>query len=133
MHDFPHQYVVTASGTVGGEIDVTSGSLPVLHAAPPIEFDGPGDRWSPESLLVAAVSGCFILTFRQACVDLTRLRDARNAGPAGSGDAIHAVRHSRAPHGSRGDRRRPRASRARKGGARLPDHELPQRRPAPER
>jgi len=64
MHDFPQQYVVTASGTADGEIDVTSGSLAVLHAAPPIEFDGPGDLWSPESLLVAAVSGCFILTFR---------------------------------------------------------------------
>ncbi|HYB12729.1 MAG TPA: OsmC family protein, partial [Myxococcota bacterium] len=25
---------------------------------------GPGDRWSPETLLVAAVADCFILSFR---------------------------------------------------------------------
>jgi len=30
----------------------------------PAEFGGPGDRWSPETLLVAAVADCFILTFR---------------------------------------------------------------------
>jgi len=35
-----------------------------LLATAPREFDGPGDEWSPESLLVAAVASCFILTFR---------------------------------------------------------------------
>jgi organic hydroperoxide reductase OsmC/OhrA len=29
-----------------------------------VEFGGPGDAWSPEGLLVAAVADCFILTFR---------------------------------------------------------------------
>jgi len=29
-----------------------------------VEFDGPGDRWSPETLLVAALVDCFVLTFR---------------------------------------------------------------------
>ena len=36
----------------------------VLPSASPAEFDGPGDRWSPETLLVGAVADCFILTFR---------------------------------------------------------------------
>ncbi|MCU0989627.1 MAG: OsmC family protein [Xanthomonadales bacterium] len=31
---------------------------------PPAEFGGPGDMWSPETLLVASVANCFILTFR---------------------------------------------------------------------
>ena len=31
---------------------------------PPVEFDGPGDRWSPESLLMAAIADCFTLSFR---------------------------------------------------------------------
>jgi len=31
---------------------------------PPKEFDGPGDLWSPETLLVAAMADCYILTFR---------------------------------------------------------------------
>jgi organic hydroperoxide reductase OsmC/OhrA len=30
----------------------------------PVEFGGPGDEWSPESLLMAAVASCFVLTFR---------------------------------------------------------------------
>jgi organic hydroperoxide reductase OsmC/OhrA len=33
-------------------------------SAAPLEFDGPGDRWSPETLVVAAVADCFVLTFR---------------------------------------------------------------------
>jgi organic hydroperoxide reductase OsmC/OhrA len=36
----------------------------VLRTALPAEFGGPGDRWSPETLLVAAVADCFVLTFR---------------------------------------------------------------------
>jgi organic hydroperoxide reductase OsmC/OhrA len=38
--------------------------VPELESAAPAEFDGPGDRWSPESLLCAALASCFILTFR---------------------------------------------------------------------
>lgn len=30
----------------------------------PAEFGGPGDLWSPETLLTAAVADCFILSFR---------------------------------------------------------------------
>jgi organic hydroperoxide reductase OsmC/OhrA len=35
-----------------------------MQSAPPAEFGGPGDQWSPETLLVASVADCFILTFR---------------------------------------------------------------------
>jgi organic hydroperoxide reductase OsmC/OhrA len=35
-----------------------------LRSASPAEFGGPGNRWSPETLLVAAVGDCFLLTFR---------------------------------------------------------------------
>ncbi len=38
--------------------------MPALATAPPAEFDGPGDRWSPETLLCAAVADCLILSFR---------------------------------------------------------------------
>ena len=64
MHTFPHHYVVTASAPPAGEIQLIGDRLPVLRSAPPPQFDGPGDRWSPESLLVAAVADCFVLTFR---------------------------------------------------------------------
>ena len=38
--------------------------LSPLRSAPPKEFDGPGDAWSPEQLLLAAVETCFLFTFR---------------------------------------------------------------------
>jgi organic hydroperoxide reductase OsmC/OhrA len=43
---------------------LTAERLAPLRSASPAEFDGPGDRWSPETLLVGAVADCFILTFR---------------------------------------------------------------------
>ncbi len=38
--------------------------LAALPVAPPIQFDGPGNVWSPETMLTAAVADCLILTFR---------------------------------------------------------------------
>jgi len=35
-----------------------------VSTAAPAEFGGPGDRWPPETLLVASVADCFVLTFR---------------------------------------------------------------------
>ena len=35
-----------------------------VGSAPPKDFDGPGDAWGPEHLLLAAVATCFMFTFR---------------------------------------------------------------------
>jgi organic hydroperoxide reductase OsmC/OhrA len=64
MHAFPHRYTTVASAEVEGDVRLTAARLPALATATPAEFDGPGDRWSPETLLVAAVGDCFVLTFR---------------------------------------------------------------------
>jgi len=64
MAEFPHHYDVTASGAPDGTVEVSSPGLDPLATAPPAQFGGPGDRWSPETLLVAAAVDCFILTFR---------------------------------------------------------------------
>ena len=61
---FPHRYSVAAFARAEGDVALESERLPPLVTAPPAEFDGPGDRWSPETLLVAAVADCFVLTFR---------------------------------------------------------------------
>jgi len=37
---------------------------PAIATAPPREFGGPGDAWSPEHLLLASVESCFLFTFR---------------------------------------------------------------------
>jgi organic hydroperoxide reductase OsmC/OhrA len=64
MHPYPHIYTVQASSAPDGDVPVSSAGLPELTTAPPAEFDGPGDRWSPETLLCAAVADCFLLSFR---------------------------------------------------------------------
>jgi len=64
MHPFPHRYQVSSSGCPEGEVIVGAPGLQPLHTQAPIEFGGPGDRWSPESMLVGAMADCYLLTFR---------------------------------------------------------------------
>ena len=64
MQDFPHHYRVDAEAETEGTVALKSDNMPQLVSAPPAEFGGPGDQWSPEHLLVASVVDCFILPFR---------------------------------------------------------------------
>ena len=64
MKPLPHRYATRISGGPESYATLTSGGLPDLRTAAPFEFDGPGDAWSPEQLLLAAVNACFVLTFR---------------------------------------------------------------------
>lgn len=64
MQALPHRYRVKGTGRTTGDIELTAERLTMLRSASPAEFDGPGDRWSPETFLVGAVADCFILTFR---------------------------------------------------------------------
>ena len=64
MHPYPHVYSASTSGSPDGNVTVASAGLPDLASAPPPQFDGPGGLWSPESMLCAALAGCFVLSFR---------------------------------------------------------------------
>ncbi len=64
MHPFPHHYSVAAIGSADGDVELTADRVSTLRSASPAEFDGPGDRWSPETFITGAVADCFILTFR---------------------------------------------------------------------
>lgn len=64
MQPLPHHYHVVARGSAEGRIQLEHDGVDPIHSSPPVEFGGPGDAWSPEGLLVAAVADCFILTFR---------------------------------------------------------------------
>lgn len=64
MQPFPHEYTVWANAGPKNDVLVRSAGLPILATAAPAEFDGPGDRWSPETMLMAAAANCLILTFR---------------------------------------------------------------------
>jgi len=64
MKPLPHRYSTRIAGGPAGYATLSSGGVPDLRTAPPLDFDGPGDAWSPEQLLLAAVASCFLLTFR---------------------------------------------------------------------
>ena len=64
MKPFPHQYTVTVSGAPDNNLSAVTENVPALAVAPPVEFDGPGDQWTPEALLMAAIANCFVLSFR---------------------------------------------------------------------
>jgi organic hydroperoxide reductase OsmC/OhrA len=64
MQAYPHRYEVRAAASAEGSVTIASQGLPDLKTAPPQQFGGPGDQWSPETLLVAAAVDCLILTFR---------------------------------------------------------------------
>lgn len=63
MKPLPHIYEVKLAGGPTGYANLSAAGLPELRVAPPAEFDGPGDAWSPEQLLVAAIESCFLFTF----------------------------------------------------------------------
>ena len=73
MQPLPHYYDVTAMANEKGHMEITSRGLTPVTSAPPAEFDGPGNLWSPETLLVAAAADCFVLTFR-AFANMSKLR-----------------------------------------------------------
>lgn len=64
MKPLPHQYQVELTGAPAGYAALSSAGLPDVMTSPPVEYGGPGDAWSPEHLLLAAVSSCFLFTFR---------------------------------------------------------------------
>ena len=91
MQDLPHHYVVSAGAKVAGNVVLSSDGVADLESAPPAQFGGPGDQWSPESLLVAAVADCFILSFR-AIARASRLEwDSLSCQVEGTLDRVERV------------------------------------------
>ena len=64
MQPLPHHYHVQANSTPDRPIIAASRGIADMVIAGPREFDGPGDQWSPETLLVSAIASCFILSFQ---------------------------------------------------------------------
>ena len=98
MQGFPHRYSVNASAKKDGLVLLDSPGASQLSSAPPIEFDGPGDQWSPESLLTASVADCIILTFRAIAKasslewsELEQNTTREDQDPARQGDARRPV------------------------------------------
>ena len=64
MESHSQSYKASASTAAGGAVSVRSGLSPVLPTIASPSLGQPGEHWSPEGLLCAAVAGCFALTFR---------------------------------------------------------------------
>lgn len=64
MKPFPHQYSVSVEANPNDFLQTRGNNTAVLEVAPPVEFGGPGDQWSPEELLMAAIADCLVLSFR---------------------------------------------------------------------
>jgi len=64
MKPLPHLYDVKLIGGPTGYSTVSAPGVPDLRSAPPADFGGPGDAWSPEHLLLSAVATCFLFTLR---------------------------------------------------------------------
>lgn len=64
MKPLPHQYEVHLAGGPAGHAQLSTPGVPALGTAPPVDFGGPGDAWSPEHLLLASVQACFLFTLR---------------------------------------------------------------------
>jgi peroxiredoxin-like protein len=64
MKPLPHCYSTHVSGSPSGYGEISSSGVTALRTAPPAQFDGPGDAWSPEQFFLAAVASCFLFTLR---------------------------------------------------------------------
>lgn len=64
MVEFPHIYTTNVQGTNDPILKLTSNNLPELQVSSPSTFGGPDGYWNPEAFFSAAVSTCFILTFK---------------------------------------------------------------------
>jgi len=64
MKPLPHHYQARLTGGPTGYATMSVAGVPDLRSAPPADFDGPGDAWSPEHLVLAAVQTCFLFTLR---------------------------------------------------------------------
>lgn len=64
MQKLPHEYAASAISEPGEAITISSPGLDELVTETPPEFGGPEGMWSPETLMMAAVANCFVLTWR---------------------------------------------------------------------
>jgi organic hydroperoxide reductase OsmC/OhrA len=75
MKPLPHEYEVHLTGGLTGYAQVSATGIPELRTAPPADYDGPGDAWSPEHLL-ASIQTCFLFTLRASAAHPRKERES---------------------------------------------------------
>ena len=91
MHPYPHRYAVRAEGADTGRVMLHHAALEPIASSPPVEFDGPGDAWSPETLLVASLADCYLLTFRAVARARSLAWTALEVDVAGTLDRVDGI------------------------------------------
>lgn len=90
-HPFPHHYQVEAHATPVSSVALGAAGLPAIESLPPPEFDGPEGYWSPETLLLAAVADCYLLSVK-AVASASRLHwDSLRVQVAGVLDRVEGT------------------------------------------
>jgi len=64
MENLPHKYSVQSNSKPDSLVSLESKGLNNISIDAPGEFGGSGKYWSPETMFVASVATCFILTFK---------------------------------------------------------------------
>lgn len=64
MAPLPHHYELSVIAAGEGQGRICAGPRPEIIGGPPAQFGGRDDWWSPEHLLLSAVSLCLLTTFR---------------------------------------------------------------------
>ncbi|MEZ5528694.1 MAG: OsmC family protein [Porticoccaceae bacterium] len=64
MNPLPHSYRASTYGTPDTHLVSTLENGCTLEVASPANFDGPGDTWTPEEMLLGALANCLVLTFK---------------------------------------------------------------------
>jgi len=90
MKPLPHIYKAQLSGGAEGYAVVSVARIPEFRTAPPADFDGLGDVWSPNQFLMAAVETCFLFTL-QAVARASKL-------PSGPWSSRTSEAHGLCPH-----------------------------------
>ena len=73
MESFPHRYRVKGRALSDTDVSLVTEGAPEISSVPPVQFGDSGEKWSPESLLVAAVSDYFILTFKAIASSIIKI------------------------------------------------------------
>jgi organic hydroperoxide reductase OsmC/OhrA len=60
---FPHHYKTSLRFVKDKDALLSCDGAPDILGAPPVHFDGPEGRWSPEHLLLSSLNLCLMTTF----------------------------------------------------------------------
>lgn len=81
---FPHHYELSVTAMGDGRGRISAGSRPDILGGAPAQFGGRDEWWSPEHLLLGAVSLCLLTTFRA-------LADARGVAVSGYSSQVKGI------------------------------------------